>query len=564
MKFTNFQYQRPSIDKVRASIREQIIAFQEATRINEQITVVKKINEVRMEFESAQMLAHIRHTLDTTNLFYEEEHEFFNKHYPEYEEVITQFYQTILETPFKIELEEALGKQFFRTAESKIRTFSTAVMDLLIEENNLTSQYQKLIATARIQFNGEELTLSQVEKYISEPNREIRKSAAQAKYEFFTKNEQLLDEIFAKLVKLRDSIAKKLGFNNFTELAYLRWNRTGWNSDSAATFRDHVLKYFLPISSDLIESQRQRLGLESIKIYDEKVQFLSGNPVPKGDAKWVVKQGRKLYNDMSLETKDFYNEMVNRELFDLINKNGKANIGYCTFLWKQRAPFIFANFNGTSNDIRVLVHEVGHAFQVYLALKAQELPEYFFPTMEASEIFSMSMEFFVFPWSELFFKEDADKHRFAHLSDSLIKIPKLCAGDEFQEKVYENPDMSPQERKTLWTQIEKKYMPERDNDDIPFLYNGGIWQEITHIYEVPFYFIDYALAQISALEFWRMAKEDWNKAWETYMYLSSIGGSKSFLELLEAGNLHSPFDEGTFIFLKSFINKQLEDMKTPV
>ncbi|MFD2442826.1 M3 family oligoendopeptidase [Bacillus sp. CGMCC 1.16607] len=557
MKFNEFAYIRPDIEKVKQELGQLIEVFKGAASAKEQLVAVGKINELRKEFESAQTIAHIRHTLDTTDPFYEAEFAFFNEKSPEYESVDSQYYRALLETPFRAELEQVLGSQLFRVAESRVKIFSPDVMDLLAEENRLTSEYQKLIATAKIPFDGGERSLSQMDKYLTDPDRDVRKSAACAKYVFFNQNAEVFDEIYDKMVKVRDSIAKKLGFKSFTELAYLRWNRTGWDANSAAAFRENILKHIVPLASDLIEKQRQRIGVDRVKIYDERFQFPSGNPTPKGDPDWIVEQGRELYSELSSQTKEFYEEMTDRGLFDLVNRNGKANVGYCTYLWKQQAPFVFANFNGTSNDIRVLVHEVGHAFQAYLALKEQEQPEYFFPTMEASEIFSMSMEFFVLPWAEKFFKEDSEKHRFAQLNDSLVKLPRMCAGDEFQHEVYANPELSPQERKDLWARIEKKYMPDRDNDHIPFLHEGGMWQEIIHIYEVPFYFIDYALAQVCALEFWRMANENWSETWETYMQLCRLGGSKSFSELIEAGNLKSPFEESTFVELKRFVEEKL-------
>jgi M3 family oligoendopeptidase len=562
MKFSEFTYVRPDIDAVKKEMSQLIKEFNDSQSVDRQIELVGKINEIRKGFITAGTIAQIRNTLNTADPFYEQENEFFNGKGQEYDQVESQFYQSLLETPFRGELEDILGKQLFSVAESKVKTFSAEVMDLLTEESRLSTEYQKLIATAKIPFDGVDRSLAQLEKFLSDPNREIRKRAAEVKYEFFASKGNVLDELYDKLVKVRDNVAKKLGFNNFIELAYLRWNRTGWNAESAATFRNHILKHIVPLASELVEKQKLRVGLDKIKIYDEKFQFPSGNPTPKGDPDWIVEQGRKLYSELSQETKEFYEEMTKRDLFDLVNKEGKANVGYCTFIWEQRAPFIFANFNGTSNDIRVLVHEVGHAFQVYLTLKEQDIPEYFFPTMEAAEIFSMSMEFFVFPWAELFFKEDSEKHKIAHLHDSLVKIPRLCALDEFQHEVYANPDLTPTDRKQLWNRIEKKYMPNRDNDGLPYLEEGGYWQEIPHVFEVPFYIIDYALAQVSALEFWRMSTENWEKAWVTYIQLSRLGGSKSFTELLEEADLKSPFEEQTLLDLKNFLEQVIDSKQT--
>ncbi len=564
MRFSEFPYERPSIEKVTTEISELLTKFKDATSAEAQSTLVKKINNIRLEFDSVQTIAHVRHTLDTTNPFYEEEYSFFNQNLPHYTDAETQFFQALLETPFRNELETTFGKQFFKIAESKVKTFSPEVMELLGEENRLTSEYQKLIASATVSFNGEEQTLSKIEKFVLGHDRNTRKRAIETKFDYFASKREVYDELFDDLVKVRHDIATKLGFTSFTDLAYLRWARSGWDKESAAAFRENVRKYLVPLVSQIVEDQKQRLGIDKVKVYDEKVQFESGNPVPQGDADWIVEQGRQLYSELSEETKNFYNEMTEKGLFDLLNKKGKANIGYCTYFAKEKVPFVFANFNGTSNDVRVLIHEVGHAFQAYSTLKSQEIPEYFFPTMEGSEIFSMSMELFVFPWSHLFFKEDADKHRFFHLVDSLIKLPKMCVGDEFQEEVYANPSLTPEERRQLWSRLEKKYMPYRDNDHITHLEEGGSWHEIPHIYEVPFYYLDYALAQVCAIQLWDRSTKDWKEAWYTYVRLCKIGGSKSFTELLEEGQLSSPFEEQTFIDLTTFLSEKIESLKVTV
>jgi M3 family oligoendopeptidase len=229
---------------------------------------------------------------------------------------------------------------------------------------------------------------------------------------------------------------------------------------------------------------------------------------------------------------------------DLVAKRGKESGGYCTFIEDYKAPFIFSNFNGTSGDIDVLTHEAGHAFQVYRS-RDLDIPEYYWPTYEACEIHSMSMEFLTWPWMELFFKEDTEKYKFSHLSGALIFLPYGVAVDEFQHFVYENPNASPVERKQAWRKIEMEYLPHRDYEGNEFLEHGGYWQRQSHIYQSPFYYIDYTLAQICAFQFWKRSTEKDETAWEDYLNLCQLGGSKSFLDLVESANLKSPFVDGT-------------------
>lgn len=250
-----------------------------------------------------------------------------------------------------------------------------------------------------------------------------------------------------------------------------------------------------------------------------------------------------MYDELSKETGEFFRYMNENNLMDLVAKKGKAGGGYCTYIENYKSPYIFSNFNGTSGDIDVLTHEAGHAFQVYSS-RHFEIPEYNWPTYEACEIHSMSMEFFTWPWMELFFKEDTDKYKFSHLSSGLLFLPYGVSVDEFQHWVYENPEATPAERNQQWRAIERKYLPHKDYDGNAYLEAGGFWQRQGHIYNSPFYYIDYTLAQICAFQFWKRSRENQEEAWNDYARLCKLGGSMPFTELVREANLISPFEEG--------------------
>jgi M3 family oligoendopeptidase len=264
-----------------------------------------------------------------------------------------------------------------------------------------------------------------------------------------------------------------------------------------------------------------------------------------------------MYDDMSPETSAFFRFMLEHELMDLASKKGKAGGGYCTYFPDYRSPYIFANFNGTTGDVDVLTHEIGHAFQMYVS-RDFEVPEYYGPTLEACEIHSMSMEFFAWPWAELFFKEDADKYRFTHLSDALLFIPYGVSVDEFQHFVYEHPEATPAERKRAWRDIERAYLPHRQYEGNEYLERGGFWHQQGHIFNAPFYYIDYTLAQICALQFWKRAEEDRTKAWADYLHLCKLGGSLSFTELVREAGLRSPFEDGCVESVIGHIERSLD------
>lgn len=543
MKFSQIPYTRVDMANVEERFSRLLEAFQQAASFEEQDKVMGQLNELRQEVESAREVAQIRHTINTEDPFYKEEQDYWDEAGPVYQGIISRYYAAITQSAFRSELEQKWGAQLFRIAETTLRTFSPEVVADLQEENRLASQYVALIASAKIMFEGEERTLPQLLPFQTSTDRDMRKKANEAKYEFLSKHTEELDRIYDNLVKVRDRIAKKLGFTTFVELAYARLNRTDYNAEMVANFRRQVEEQIVPVAARLVERQRERIGVDVMKYYDLAFDFATGNPTPKGSPDWIVENGKKMYEQLSPETDAFYNFMLENECLDLLSKKGKATGGYCTYMSKYKLPYIFANFNGTSGDIDVLTHEAGHAFQVYVS-RGYEVPEYHFPTYEACEIHSMSMEFLTWPWMELFFEDDTAKYKFSHLSGSLLFIPYGVAVDEYQHAVYEKPEMTPAERKRTWREIERKYLPYRNYDENEFLEEGGFWQQQGHIFRDPFYYIDYTLAQICAFQFWKRAQENPEQAWSDYLTLCKEGGSKSFTELVKVAKLYSPFEDG--------------------
>ncbi|MCJ8009207.1 M3 family oligoendopeptidase [Lederbergia wuyishanensis] len=543
MKFEDYQYKRLNIKEIEAAFQTELEKFKNAVDVEEQSQAIHKINEIRNEIGTMFNICHIRHTIDTNDEFYKNENDYMDEISPVIEGFISNYYEALISSKFRDELESKWGKQLFDLAECQLKTFSPDIIPLLQKENKLTSEYTKLVASAKIMFEGEERTLAMIDPFMESKDREMRKQASDAKFGFFAEHEEEFDRIYDELVKIRTEIAKKLGYSNFVELAYYRMSRTDYNAEMVATFREQVKEHIVPLASKLRERQQERIGVDQLKFYDEGFKFVSGNATPKGSPEWIIENGKQMYSELSTETDEFFTFMNDNHLMDLVAKKGKASGGYCTYIENYKAPYIFSNFNGTSGDIDVLTHEAGHAFQVYSS-RDFEIPEYSWPTYEACEIHSMSMEFFTWPWMELFFQDETDKYKFSHLSGALLFLPYGVAVDEFQHFVYENPEATPAERKQAWKEIEKKYLPHRDYDGNEYLEKGGFWQRQGHIYESPFYYIDYTLAQICAFQFWKKSQENHEEAWKDYIHLCKQGGSKSFTGLVKEANLISPFEEG--------------------
>lgn len=558
LNFIEYQYSRPELAAVKEDFNQALQRFAKAESASGQIEAIKDLNKLRNHVFTMLSLASIRHTINTEDPFYKAENDYSDEIMPEVEDLDAKYYKELTESPFRKELEQEFGSQLFNLAEAQLKTFNPEIIPLLQKENKLSSEYSQLLASAKIEFDGEERTLAQLKPYTETADREVRKKATDAYFGFFADHEEKLDELFDELVKVRHSMAVKLGYKNFVELGYYRMARTDYNADMVADYRRQIEQYVVPLVTSLKKRQEKRIGVDSLKYHDEDFKFPSGNAIPKGDPEWIVQNGKEMYEELSEETGAFFRFMIDNGLMDLTAKKGKAGGGYCSYLNEYQAPFIFSNFNGTSGDIDVLTHEAGHAFQVYCS-REMPIPEYNWPTYEAAEIHSMSMEFLTWPWMEKFFGEDTDKYKFAHLSGALEFLPYGVAVDEFQHFVYENPEASPAERKQAWKSIEKKYLPHRDYDGNAFLESGGFWQRQGHIYSSPFYYIDYTLAQICAFQFWKRSAEGDPETFADYLKLCRLGGSRSFLELAEAAGLRSPFAEGTVESVTKVIDAWLSE-----
>ena len=559
MKFNEYKYEHLDLEKIKKEFSELIESFEKAENVEGQVNAFDEIIKLRNHIETMQTLVSVRHSIDTNDEFYDKENEYMDEISPILFGFTNDFYKALVNSKFKDELVKKYGKFLFDLAENTLKTFSPEIIPDAQEENRLSSKYSKLIASAKIDFDGKELNLSQMVPYTQSKDRNVRIEAAKKVAQFFSENQDEFDNIYDSLVKVRTRMAQKMGYKNFVEFGYKQLSRLEYNAKMVEGYRKQVLENIVPLHTELRERQKKRLGVEKLKFYDEAIKFNSGNADPHGSPEWILNNGKTMYKELSKETDEFFTFMTENNLLDLLSKKGKMSGGYCTYIPEHKAPFIFANFNGTSHDIDVLTHEAGHAFQVYQS-RGFEVPEYLWPSYEACEIHSMSMEFLTWPWMDLFFENDTDKYKFIHLSEALLFIPYGVTVDEFQHWVYENPEATPKERREKWIEIEKKYLPTRDYGEVEELKNGIFWFRQGHIFSSPFYYIDYTLAQVCAFQFWIKSRENREKAWQDYLNLCKLGGSKPFFELMKSANLKNPFEEGTLAIVIPKIKEYLDNV----
>ena len=544
MKFSQMPYSRPNLEQVKNDFKSLNERLANAKSYAEAKAVFLECEGFKKKLYTLSTLASVRNTIDTRDKFYDEEMNFWNGAEPEIQEYEQAWTATLLNSPFRNEFSKEFGDLMFLNAEIALKCFSPEIISDLQEENLLTQEYQKLIASAQIPFEDGTYTISQLAPFKNDADDVRRLAAWKADGQWFKDNQAKLDEIYDKLVKLRDSMGKKLGYEGYTTLGYYRMGRNCYTKGDVERFREAVRTYLVPVADKIYRQQAKRLGKEyPMNFADNALMFRSGNPKPQGTPDEILASGKKFYDELSPETSEFFNKMLDDELMDVLSTEGKAGGGYCTAIYEYGVPFIFANFNGTQHDVEVVTHEAGHAFAAYM--NRDRVPmDTIWPGMEACEVHSMSMEFFAWPWAKEFFGPDTDKFYYSHLAGALTFIPYGTLVDHFQHVVYEKPEMTPAERHAVWKELLGVYMPwVRLDGEIPFYSDGEAWQRQSHIYGSPFYYIDYCLAQTVALNFWAKIQSDLDDAWKHYMAYTLQGGSCVFTKLLENAGLENPFGD---------------------
>ena len=544
-------YERVDFAQVEKEMKELTREFEEAKSGEEQFAVHQKFYALTDRVSTYMTIANIRFDIDTSDKFYDGEHQYYDEKRPVYRNLVLEYEKRMYESPYREYLESKIGQVAFKNMELSLKSMNEKIIPLMQEENNLTMEYDKLIAGAKIPFDGKELNLSLMRPYLISQDRKVRAQAWEKISVFFEENADKLDEIYDRLVKNRTKQAREMGYENYLELGYIRMNRNCYGKEEVEAFRRQIKEYFVPFAESLHERRRKRLGLDRLSFIDEQVYFPEGNPAPIGSPQEIMESGRKMYEELSPQTKEFFNFMMENQLFDVLGRKTKRAGGYMTYLPLYNSPFIFANFNGTSGDVDVITHECGHAFQGYLSGK-DPIREHAEIGMETAEIHSMSMEFFAEKWMPLFFGDRARDYIDMHLEDAAAFIPYGCMVDEFQHIVYGNPDMTPAERKAAWRKLEKEYKPHLDYGDNKFFGQGGYWQRQLHIYDYPLYYIDYCLAQTCALQYKVRMDEDFAGAWESYLKLCMLSASDFYTNMLKDVGLDSPFEEGA---IKNIVEK---------
>ena len=556
MKFSDMPYSRIDFEQVKKDFASLLAEFDAAGSGEQQFALHGRFTKLVEHVQTQMTLAEIRHDIDMTDPFYAQEQKFYDANRPVLQNLVVAFQRKMYASRFRPYLEERIGAVAFKNIELAMRSMDEKLIPLMQEENALMDQYNKILATAKIDWNGETLNLSLMTPYLHSAGRSVRAKAWEKYSAFFASHAEEFDDIYDRLVRNRTAQGQKMGYETYLPLGYARMMRNCYTRSDIREFRSQVKKDWVPFAAKITEMRRRELGVDRLTYIDEGVYLRSGNPAPVGTPEQILEAGREMYGELSPETRQFMNFMCDNELFDVLGRKTKKTGGYMTYLPDYKAPFIFANFNGTSGDADVITHECGHAFQGWLVAD-DPIREHADITMETAETHSMSMEFFTEPWMNLLFGDRAADYVKMHFMDAILFIPYGTMVDEFQDIIYSDPGLSPAARDQVWRDLERQYKPHLDYTGNAYYERGGFWQKQHHIYDCPLYYIDYCIAGTNALQYKVWMDKDYKAAWDSYLKLCRLSASDFFDGLMKRVGLANPFEDGCLKYVAGKLEEKL-------
>ena len=564
MKVSELPYSRVTLEEVRTVMDDVIARVRFAACADEILAAREDYLRIVCDYRTAAVLADMRYTLNTADAFYLAEKDYYDEIGPAVTKLSADYAAAMLDSPFRAELEEQLCPVLFRQMEVDRKAVNEVIVEDMVEENRLVSEYSKLMSAMEFEFRGEKLPRSMLMKYAKDPDRATRRECYEVLGRGLEAHKAELDGIFDRLVKVRDRMAKKLGFANFIELGYYRMERLCYDQDMVIAFRENILRDVVPVVARLRTENAKRLGVRDYHLYDDSIVLPGGDPRPAGGKESIFTAAKEMYHAMGEESGAFIDMMLENEAFDVDSRLNKWGGGYCTDIPKYKQPFILANFNGTAGDVDVMTHEAGHAFNAFLIADNRFALELGCGGMETAETHSMSMEFFAWPYMDRFFGAEAEQYRYMHALESFAFLPYGTMVDAFQHIVYEHPELTPDERNAAWLGLEKQFRPHISFEGMPYLEKGTRWQYQMHIYETPFYYIDYALAQAAAFSFLLASRRDYHDAFERYLRLSKHSGEMVWTDLLAEAGFTPPFVPGALRTLAGEVEALLKEIAPAV
>lgn len=431
-----------------------------------------------------------------------------------------------------------------RSVRSAIEIFREENIPLHVELARMSQQYQKITGGMTVTLRGEELTIQQAARNLEEPDRALREEAWRAIADRFMQNADELNKLYADMVRVRHQTAKNADCVDFREYMFKAMQRFDYTPDDCLAFHDAIEKVCVPAVGRLLEQRREKLGLKSLRPWDLDVDLDQRPPLrPFKTDEELIAGCSKIFHKVDDELGDIFDGLSERGLLDLGSRKGKAPGGYQATYNEKRLPFIFMNAVGTESDVRTLLHEGGHAFHTW-SCRNDPLDAYRTYPIEFAEVASMGMEMLCLPHVDVFYGSETDRARKRFLEGIVMFFPFMARVDAFQHWVYTHVDATTAERQAQWQALTKRFSPHVDWTGIEH-YDRNAWHRKLHIFEVPFYYVEYGIAQLGALQVWQNSKRAVEDAVAKYRYGLSLGGSRPLPELFEAAGLKFDFSEKT-------------------
>ncbi len=459
---------------------------------------------------------------------------------------------------------EKLPKQRFevfdRDVKNHVELFRPENVALETEEAKLSQQYQKLIGAQTVNFRGEEKTLVQMGRYLEEPDRALRQEAWELVAKRRLQDVEKCEELFDELIKLRTQIAKNAGFENYRDFAFRQKARFDYTPENCFQFHDAVEKEIMPAVREIQNERKRQLKLEKLRPWDLAVDPQNRTPLkPFAQVGDMVSRTQKIFNHLDPELATNFRQMQDLKLLDLDNRKGKAPGGYQSTLSEARVPFIFMNAIGLQRDVETLLHEAGHAFHAQ-ATRDEDLYPYRGAPIEFCEVASMSMELLGNEFLEEFYPTaEANRARKTHLEGIIGFFPWMATVDAFQHWIYTHAGHTRAERKAAYLQLMDRFGGDVDFSGCEAA-RAYSWQRQLHIFLHPFYYVEYGIAQLGALQVWANSKADKVKALNDYKKSLALGGSWPLPELFAAAGCKFQFDAATIKPLIQLANSELKKL----
>jgi len=465
-----------------------------------------------------------------------------------------------LESPFRMELDSNVYGLLDTKIKNAQKLFCEENIELEIQEDKLVTEYFEITGGLSGIWDGEEKTITELQSYLQDSNRDTRKKAKTIISEQFLSVEKELQNILNQLIEIRHQKAKNIQLENYRDYMFKKYERFDYSAIDCYELAESIRKYVVPLKDKILLEQKDKLQVDTLRPWDVSAVTPDQKVLkPITNENDLIEKSTHIFNKLDVEFSALLNRMYKHNCLDLTSRKGKAAGGFCEYLPASQLSYIFMNLNYTQDDIVTFIHEMGHSIHNEL-IKPLKLRQYIEIPAETAELASMTMELFSLNYWDTFYtdKKDLKQAKINFFKDVISYLPIMLIVDQFQHWLYENPSHTSEERNEKYLQLQKHYQSSVIHIDGYENWIATSWLPVLHIFEVPFYYIEYAIAQLGALQMYKQYKEDPKQALENYKKALSLGSSQSIKEVYDAAGIRFDFSGETIKELMLFVEKELE------